>query len=96
MEIWAGEGGCSVLSIAAPAGSRLTGFGQERRWAWTPNPPPAPVRPAVLFSHSNCSQLVCNMCIYPLSLRRPHPGSERPRRHRHLQMWFASLEAAYM
>ena len=54
MEIWAGEGGCSVLSNSAvPAGSRLTGFGQERRWAWTPNPPPEPVRPTVLFSRSN-------------------------------------------
>ena len=36
----------------------------------------------VLTQQLQC-QLVCNMCVYPLRLRRPHP-------------WFASLEAAYV
>ena len=93
MEIWAGEGGCSVVSnSAAPAGS-LDGF-----WAGAP-PMGVDSQSSAGAGETDCPVLTQQLSvswfyIYPLRLRRPHPGRDRRRHHRHLQTWFASLEAA--
>ena len=77
MEIWAGEGGCSVLSNSAvPAGSPLDGF-------WAGAPMGVDSQSSAGAGETDCPVLTQQLSvswfyIYPLRLRRPHPGRDRP------------------